>query len=223
MKINQMPWFNRPNTRLKRLGVEVLSDAELLAIIIGRGNPTENAIDLSNRILQQKNLPALSYLSYEEIKAIIQDDVKSMQIVSLFELHRRTNKLLNKGFKQQIKTAEDVYHKYIEHMQHQKQEHFIALYLDTKNRIITENIVTKGTLNASLIHPREIFKTAIKVSANSIILLHNHPSGDPSPSTEDEQVTKNLASVGELIGISILDHIIIGSQGFVSLKEKGVI
>jgi DNA repair protein RadC len=223
MKINEMPWFNRPNTRLKRFGAEVLSDAELLSIIIGRGNKQENAIDLSNRILQTKNLPALSHLSYEEINAIIEDDVKAMQIVSLFELHRRTNKLQKKGFKQQIKTAEDVYHKYIDQMQHQKQEHFIALYLDTKNKIITEKMVTKGTLNASLIHPREIFKTAIKVSANAIILLHNHPSGDPSPSTEDEQVTKNLASAGEMIGISILDHIIIGSQGYISLKEKGVI
>jgi DNA repair protein RadC len=223
MKISEIPWFNRPNTRLKRYGADVLSDAELFAIIIGRGNQNENAIDLSNRILGLYNLDKLSKLSFEEIKKLVSDEVKSMKIIAMFELFRRTNKLQNNGFKQKITTAIDVYHRYVDQLKDQKQEHFIALYLDTKNQIISESIVSKGTLNASLIHPREIFNPAIRESANSIILLHNHPSGDPTPSPEDEQVTKNLVSAGDLLGIMILDHIIIGSKGYVSLKEKGVI
>ena len=223
MKIADMPWFTRPNIRLKRQGVQSLSDAELLAIIIGRGNRKENAVDLSNRILNMFNLKRLSSVSYIELNHEIDDEVKSMKITAMFELFRRTQKLMDNGFKQKIRTAEDVYNRYSNQLRHEKQEHFIALYLDTKNKIITESLVSKGTLNASIIHPREIFNPAIKVSANSIILLHNHPSGDPSPSNEDELVTKNLIAAGDLIGIPILDHIIVGDTSFISLKEKGSI
>lgn len=223
MKIIEMPHFTRPNNRLKSQGVHSLSDAELLAIILGRGNPKENAIDISNRILNSYNLTKLSNLSYDELNHYLKDDVKSMKITAMFELLKRTNKLEKNGFKQKIKTAQDVYNRYIDQLRHQKQEHFIAIYLDTKNQIITESIVSKGTLNASLIHPREIFNPAVKVSANSVILVHNHPSGDPKPSSEDEAVTKSLASAGELLGINILDHIILGDQDYISLREKGVI
>ena len=223
MKINDMPHYTRPNIRLKTKGVDSLSDAELLAIIFGRGNIKENAIDLSNKILKSYNFDKLSDLSFQELHHQFNDDVKSMRIIAMFEIFRRTNRLKKQGFKSKITTAEDVYNRYADMLRQKKKEHFYALYLNTKNHIIEDKLVSKGILNASLIHPREVFKHAIQASANAIILVHNHPSGDPHPSKEDEMVTKNLVSAGELLGITVLDHIIIGDETYISLREKGTI
>jgi len=223
MKMYDVPRYNRPNVRLKRHGAKALSDAELLAIILGRGNKEENAVDLSNRVLKSTNFPQLANLSIPELRGFFKDDVKAMKIMSMFEIFRRTNQLQKQGFKEKIKNARDVFNRYVDQLKDEKQEHFLALYLDTKNQLIGDRLVSKGTLNASLIHPREVFNYGIKASANSIILVHNHPSGDPTPSKEDEVVTKNLVNAGDLVGINILDHVVIGEQDFVSLREKGVI
>jgi len=223
LKIYEIPRYNRPGVRMQRMGPTHLSDAELLAIVIGRGNKQENAIDMSHRILKTNNLDHLSTLDLSELKTLVDTDVKALKIAAMFELFRRTNKLHKKGFKQKITNAKDVYNHLSDEVSHLKQEHFIALYLNTKNQIIKEHLVSKGTLNASLVHPREVFNPAVKASANSVILVHNHPSGDPTPSKEDEVVTKNLVNAGELLGISVLDHIVIGDEEFVSLREKGLI
>ncbi len=223
MKIHEMPRFTRPNVRLKTKGTSTLSDAELLAIIFGRGNAKENAIDVSHRLLKKSNLHTLSTLSYQEINRHLTDDVKTMRLMAMFELFRRTNKLKKQGYKQKITCAEDVYNRYVDYLQDKQKEHFHALYLNTKNYVIADTLVSKGTLNASLIHPREVFKQAIQSSANSIILVHNHPSGDPTPSKEDEVVTKNIVDAGELLGIAVLDHVVIGNERYVSMKEKGII
>jgi len=223
MKINDMPHYTRPNIRLKTKGVDTLSDAELLAIIFRRGNPKENAIDLSNKMLKSSNFDTLSEMSFQELHQLLDDDVKSMRMSAMFEIFRRTNRLKKHGFKTKITSAEDVYNRYSDLLRPKKKEHFYAIYLNTKNHIIQDALVSKGTLNASLIHPREVFKHAIQASANAIILVHNHPSGDPSPSKEDEMVTKNLVSAGELLGITVLDHIIIGADTYISLREKGTI
>ena len=223
LKIYEIPRYNRPGVRLQRLGPDHLSDAELLAIVLGRGNKSENAIDMSHRILKKYNLNKLANLDITELRHIVDTNVKALKINAMFELFRRTNKLNKNGFKQRITNAEDVYNQVSDELIPLKQEHFLALYLDTKNQIIKKHIVSKGTLNASLVHPREVFNPAVKASANSIILVHNHPSGDPSPSKEDETVTKNLVDAGELLGISVLDHVVIGNEDFVSLREKGVI
>jgi len=222
MKIYEIPRFNRPGIRLQRMGADHLSDAELLAIVLGRGNKNENAIDMSHRILKTNNLDKLANLDLTELKKLVDTDVKALKITAMFELFRRTNRLQKKGYKQKIKNAQDVYNQVSDELIPLKQEHFIALYLDTKNQIIKKQMVSKGTLNASLVHPREVFNPAVKASANSIILVHNHPSGDPSPSKEDETVTKNLVDAGELLGISVLDHVVIGDGEFISLREKGV-
>ncbi len=222
MKIYEIPRFNRPGIRLQRMGANHLSDAELLAIVLGRGNKNENAIDMSHRILKTYNLDKLANLDFTELKNLVDTDVKALKITAMFELFRRTNRLHKKGYKQKIKNAQDVYNQVSDELIPLKQEHFLALYLDTKNQVIKKQMVSKGTLNASLVHPREVFNPAVKASANSIILVHNHPSGDPTPSKEDETVTKNLVDAGELLGISILDHVVIGDGEFISLREKGV-
>lgn len=223
MKIYEMPRYTRPNTRLKSQGATNLSDAELLAIIFGRGNKKENAIDVSNRILKNAHFYKLSLLSFQEINTQLQDEIKTMRIIAMFEIFRRTNKLKKQGYKQKITSAEDVFNRYVDQLQDKQKEHFHSLYLNTKNHVISDQLVSKGTLNASLIHPREVFKKAIQSSANSIILVHNHPSGDPTPSKEDEIVTKNLVNAGDLLGITVLDHVVIGKETYVSMKETGVI
>ena len=283
MKIKDIPWYNRPGTRLKQKGVSVLSDSELLSILLGRGNTKENALDLSNRILKTYNLDKLSTLTYHELlselrsdkkadkktnqtadirpdinaeikpdyrsdkkadqksdlnthlksnqkpdpkthlKSDITNDIHAMRILAMFELFNRTNKLNSKGFKQKITCAEDVFNHFKDELSQKKKEHFYALLLDSKNRIIDEHLISIGTLNASLIHPREIFSPAIKAAANSIILVHNHPSGVVEASKADLEVTNMLFSAGDLMGINLLDHIIIGNNDYLSMKEKRII
>ncbi len=127
------------------------------------------------------------------------------------------------GFKTKIKTAEDVYHYFVDELHDKKKEYFYALYLDTKNQVIDEELVSVGILNASLIHPREVFVTALKAHCESIIIIHNHPSGDCEPSENDKDVTKLLVNAGEILGIKVLDHVIVGNNNYMSMKEKGFI
>ena len=222
MNIREMPWFERPGARLKRSGPEVLSDAELLAIVLGRGSKEENVIDCSRRVLREQNLHYLAEQSLPELAKTFGDDtVKALKVSAMFELFRRTNRLKVQGFRTKIQSAEDVYHYFADRLAEKKKEYFYALCLDTKNRIISETLVSVGILDASLIHPREVFNPAVKASSHAVILVHNHPSGEAEPSKEDKEVTKLLMEAGRVLGIEVLDHIIIGKDGYVSLKEKG--
>lgn len=223
MKIRDIPWYNRPGIRLKKKGVSTLSDAELMAIVLGRGNRKENAIDISNRVLKSYNLDKLPDLSFHELKKEFNNQVPAMKIMAMYELFRRTNKLKKKGFKPKIKTAKDVFNYYVDELQDKKKEHFYALLLDTKNRIIDEELISVGTLNASLVHPREVFNPAIKASANAIILVHNHPRGDNVPSKDDKEITKILLTAGNLLGINVKEHVIIGDKGYFSFLDNGLI
>jgi DNA repair protein RadC len=224
MNIREMPWFERPGVRLKRNGPEVLSDAELLAIVLGRGSKEENVIDCSRRVLREQNLHYLAELSLPELAKTFGDDtVKALKVAAMFELFRRTNRLKVQGFRTKIQSAEDVYHYFADRLAEKKKEYFYALCLDTKNRIISETLVSVGILDASLIHPREVFNPAVKASCHAVILVHNHPSGEAEASAADIEVTKMLYNAGDIIGISVLDHIIIGKQGYSSMKEKGII
>jgi len=223
MKMREVPWFNRPGTRLKRKGATSLSDSELLAIVLGRGDKNENAVDLSNRVLASQNFDKLADLSLLELEKQFRNPVKAMKINAMFEIFRRTNKLRKKGYKSQIKTAHDVYNYYVDELQGRTKEYFYALFLDTKNRIMREELISVGTLNASMMHPREVFHPAIQASCNSVILVHNHPSGDCKPSEQDKEVTKTLIDAGKLLGVNVLDHVIIGKDTFYSLKEEHII
>jgi len=219
MKIKDISKENRPRERFLKNGATVLSDAELLAIILQKGSRKENVIDMSNRIISKNGINKLSDLSLKELQEI--DGIgpaKAMQIKALFEFNKRYNLSIQDG--KPIKSAKDVYEYAIHRLNSNDKEYFMILHLDSKNKIIKDEIISIGTLNASLIHPREVFKSAIKESANAIILIHNHPSGDPEPSFEDEQVTEKLFSAGELLCIKVLDHVIIGKDEYYSFKEN---
>ena len=234
MKIKDLPWYDRPDFKLSKKGVQSLSDSELLSIIFwSNTKEDEYALNISNRILKKYNLHKIEDAGFNDIlntvklskngKAEYSDYKKVRKLLSLIELSKRYNKLKNKGFKRTITCAKDVYDLLVDKYGSLKKEHFICLYLDTKNNIIKEEVVSVGTLNASLVHPREVFKTAIKESANSLILVHNHPSGDVSPSVEDLEITERLKEVGEGLGIKLLDHLVISKEGYWSWKEDHLI
>ena len=218
MRIKDIPWWNRPGSKLKRKGVGSLDPAELLAIIFGVGNKDESAIDMSNRLLKKYSFNELASLSLFELKKELKDEVKAMKIHAMFEIFKITNKVKRKGFKPTIESAKDVYNYFVDELKDKKKEHFYALLLDSKNRIIKEELISVGTLNSSLVHPREVFKEAIKNSANAIILVHNHPSGDCEPSDKDFEVNEMLSKTGGILNIKVLDHIVIGNEGYFSFK-----
>lgn len=218
MRIKDISKENRPMERLEKKGASTLSDAELLAVILKTGNKEENVIDMSNRLISKYGVGKLSNCSLtelQEIKGI--GKVKASQILALFEFNKRHS--LSKLDLKPIKSAKDVYEYASQKLPNDK-EHFMILHLDSKNKIIKDEIISIGILNASIIHPREVFKSAIKESANSIILVHNHPSGDSTPSKEDENISEKLFEAGNLLDIKVLDHVIIGKDRWYSFKEK---
>ena len=224
MKIMDIPFYNRPGFKLTRNGVQSLDDAELLSIIFGVGSKDENAIELSNRLLKKYNLNKLENLSVKELaKECKWDFNKALQLLSLVEICKRYNKLVNNGFSTIIKSSKDVYNLFFNELSSLKKEKVIGLYLDTKNKIIKKEVLGIGILDSSLIHPRELFKEAIKESAKSVILVHNHPSGDANPSEDDINLTKNLIEASNLMGINFLDHVVIGKNCFYSFKDDRIV
>jgi DNA repair protein RadC len=218
MKIKEMPWYTQPWMRVENDGVSAMNDAELLAAVLGEGYGKDNAIDLSNRVLASYNFSKLANLSLPELKREFKKDIHAIRVAAMFEIVRRTNRLAKHGFSKKIETTKDVFNHFVDELKDKKKEYLYALYLDTKNRIIKEELISIGTLNASMIHPREIFSSAIKACSHAIILVHNHPSGDPTPSKNDEEMTQRLFEAGELLNIEIIDHVIIGKDDYFSFK-----
>ncbi|MBO9130508.1 DNA repair protein RadC [Bacillus sp. 165] len=222
--IRDVPKDDRPRERLLTEGAGSLSNVELLAILLRTGSKNESVLTLANRILHHfDGLRLLKDAAVEEITDLPGvGEAKAAQLLAAFELGRRMVRL-QYDQRYSIRNPEDCAKYMMEEMRFLTQEHFICLYLNTKNQIIHRQTVFIGSLNASIVHPREVFKEACRRSAASIICLHNHPSGDPSPSPEDIEVTRRLVECGKMMGIELLDHIIIGEHKFVSLKEKGYI
>jgi len=220
--MHQLPHSQRPRERMIAYGVDALSHAELLAILIRTGTKNQSAVQLSTNLLQQcGSLRELVDMSVDELTAIKGiGQAKALQLLAGIELGKRVarSKL---GEVVTVRSPHDAAMYMMEEMRYLKKEHFVCLFLNTKNHIIGKETLSMGTLNASLVHPREVFRAAIRSSSASIICLHNHPSGDPSPSKEDIQITQRLVEAGTLLGIEILDHLIIGDDKFVSLKEQG--
>lgn len=215
-----MPLNSRPMEKLERYGAKYLSDSEILAIIIHKGTKNINAIDISNNILKKYDLEKLSKLSLKELQSIAGiGKVKAIQILAVIELAKRLDACDFRKDNLSIRYASQVYI-YMKHLVELQQEHFIVLLLNAKNKIIKEDTVFIGTLDYTLVHPREIFRNAIKECASAIILVHNHPSGDSTPSKEDIQITKKISDVGEIIQIPVLDHVIIGNKNYWSSKEN---
>ncbi|MBU4116116.1 MAG: DNA repair protein RadC [Nanoarchaeota archaeon] len=220
MKIKDIPKEGRPRERFLKHGPETLSDAELFAIILRTGFIGENVMEMSNRLIAEYGLDKLFECSLKELQKIKGiGPGKAMQILTIAELQKRINQ--SKKPIKKISCAQDVFNYFHERLKDKKEEHFYVLMLNTQNCIIGEQLISKGILDASIIHPREIFKPAIKNSASKIILVHNHPSGDPKPSAEDEEITRRLVKSGEELEIKVLDSVIIGDGKWWSWKEKG--
>jgi DNA repair protein RadC len=220
--IKDFPQDEKPRERLVSNGPESLSNQELLAILLRTGTKSESVLQLSNRLLQKfEGLRLLKDASLEEItetKGI--GSAKAVQIMAAVELGRRISNL-SYDDRYIIRSPEDGANYVMNDMRFLSQEHFVCLYLNTKNQVLHKQTIFIGSLNASIVHPREVFKEAFRRSAASIICIHNHPSGDPTPSREDIEVTKRLVECGKIIGIEVLDHLIIGEKKYISLKEKG--
>ena len=224
LKITDLPESERPSERLLRYGPETLSNAELLAVILRCGTKKENIITLCSNLLQKSGgLNGLLSITSEEIIDIHGfGSAKAAQIISISEIYRRF-KSYKSGDEYKITQPKDAADFVMEEMRNLKQERLRVIMLSTKNLVLSVKDVSIGSLNSSIVHPREVFCEAIKKNSASIIICHNHPSGDATPSSEDINVTKRLKECGKLIGIDLLDHIIIGDGKYISLKEKGIL
>ncbi|NLZ44617.1 MAG: DNA repair protein RadC [Clostridia bacterium] len=221
--IKDLPTEERPRERLEKYGAQSLSNAELLAILLRTGTHGLSALDLATTILAQfqtlDEIAAAGIGELSQIKGLGQS--KAVQILAAFELGRRlqVSEVLQKG---RVSSPGKVAELVMPRLRFLKQEHFLAIHLNTKNRVLAIETISIGTLDSSLVHPREVFRAAIKNSSASLILVHNHPSGEPYPSNEDLNITRRLKESGELLGIPVLDHIIIGGNKYISLREEGL-
>ncbi|MDW7740018.1 MAG: DNA repair protein RadC [Bacillota bacterium] len=222
--IKDLPFEERPREKLKQFGSGALSNAELLAILLRVGNRQESAVQLATRILAQsgglRSLPDLTLEDLQQNKGIGPD--KAVMIKAALELGCRlaTTPRESSGSITNPRQAADLF---MEELRYKKKEYFKILLLNTKNHVLSREEISVGSLSASIVHPREIFNIPLRKSASSVILIHNHPSGDPSPSREDLEVTRRLVDAGNILGINVRDHIIIGDGCFFSFREKGLL
>lgn len=224
LKIMDLPESERPQERLIRYGADVLSNSELLAVILRTGTKKQNVINLSSFLLKERGgLNGLINSTYEELKEIDGIGiVKAAEIMALAEISKRFRSFKS-GEDYRISSPKDAADYVMDEMKYLQKEHLRVIMLNTKNMVICSKDVSMGSLNSSIVHPREIYTEAIKRCSASIIICHNHPSGDPTPSLEDINITKRLAECGKIIGIELIDHIVIGDGTYISLKEKGVL
>ncbi|ADL52466.1 RadC family protein [Clostridium cellulovorans] len=224
VKVKDLPENERPRERLLLYGAETLSNSELLAVILGNGSREENAISLSSRIIQKSGgINGLLTQGTEELLAIRGiGRAKCAQIIALTEIAKRFNGFKS-GDKYKITCPKDAANLMIKDMSLLSKEVLRIIMLNVKNFVVKIKDVSMGSLNSSIVHPREVFVDAIKEGSASIIICHNHPSGDPTPSKEDINITLRLKEASKIIGIDLLDHIIVGNGTYVSLKEKDVL
>lgn len=222
--IRNLPESARPRERLWRDGPSALTETELLAIVLRTGSKAGSALDLAQYLLGTfHGLARLAGVALEELSAVKgMGPAKAAQVAAALELGRRLGGTVDAS-RPTVNAPEDAARLVMAQMRHLDREEFRVILLDTKNRLIQNETVAIGTLNSSGVQPREVFKNAIRRSAAAVILVHNHPSGDPTPSCEDVALTRRLVQAGELIGIEILDHIIIGDNRYVSLKAERLI
>lgn len=228
IKIMDLTEEERPYEKCLKYGTEFLSDAELLAVIIRTGSREDTSVTLARKVLQlsgeqEEGILGILHVSLEElmrIKGI--GKVKAIQFQCIAELSKRMNKA-KAGHRLSFQNPSAIAQFYMEDMRHEEKEKIKLLLLNTKNKLIKELIISIGTVNASLISPREIFIEALRYRAVFFVLIHNHPSGDPTPSREDIMITNRMKKCGELLEILMIDHIIIGDNRYVSLRENGVI
>jgi DNA repair protein RadC len=223
-RIRDWPENERPREKLIALGPEYLTNSELLAILLRSGSRNQTAVDLAktiiNRLGDLHQISQLNFRKFSQLKGI--GTTKAVTLVTCFELARRIA-ALPVSQKIKISSPEIVHQKYGSVLSHLKKEIFMVLLLNSANILLRDLRISEGTLNASLVHPREVFQAAISEPAASIILLHNHPSGEVRPSLEDKNITHRLIQSGKLLDIPVIDHIIIGGKGYFSFKEEGLL
>ncbi len=223
VRIREMPDHERPRERLRDYGAESLSDAELLAILLRTGVSGLNVVQLSQQLLLERGgwrgLQQASFQSLRDQHGM--GEAKAAQLKAALEIGRRLA-MLSFTERVQIRSPSDVAQLMQIELSHLDQEHLKAVCLDTRNRVVKIQTVYVGTLNSAGLRVGEVFKEAIKINSAAIILAHNHPSGDPSPSQDDLQVNRHLLQAGQLLDIDVLDHLIIGHGRYVSLRERGI-
>ena len=218
LRIRDLPEEEKPREKLRKYGPASLKNYELMAVILGKGTKREGILELSKRIMSQYGDQAVfSRGDVDTLEKVLSlSPVQACQVVAAFELGKR---LFGRPSEVFLRSPEEVF-EYAKDMARLKKEHLRGLYLDTRNKLIRDEVIAIGTLNTSLAHPREIFHPAIESHAAAIILVHNHPSGDPLPSKDDIELTKQVHEASKIMEIDVLDHVIIGSQNYCSLKES---
>ena len=224
LMIKELPSDERPREKLRDNGAQVMSNSELLAILLRSGNQDESALRLAEHLLERQGglagLCGATAEALEQVKGI--GEAKASTVLAAIELGRRVA-LLEPAQRLTIKTPDDVAALLLPRFRYESREHFLAVLLSTKNHVLKTAVISIGSLNASIVHPRELFREAINCRAAAVILAHNHPSGDPTPSPEDVALTRKLVEAGSLLDIPVLDHLILGDGKFISLKEKGIL
>jgi DNA repair protein RadC len=216
-KIKDLPKIERPREKLIQYGPERLSNSELLALILRSGKKGENVVDLANKVLKKYKAENLPHLTYKELKSFSGlGPAKACEIIACFELGKRLLKGKIAGL---YLKPEDIW-KELKDIREHKKEHFIIFFLDSRNQEIKREIISVGSLNANLVHPREVFEPAVKNLAAQVIVAHNHPSGDPEPSEDDLTINKRLVEAGKILGIEVIDHIVVSKSGYFSFKEQ---
>ena len=219
MKVKEMEVEQRPREKALRYGLESLSDLELVALILQSGNKNRSVFEIASDVLKESEV--LSKLMSMHVNTLMQiqgiREVKALQLLASVELSKRV--IRSKVYHASIMKPEDVIEWFEFEYGSMPQECFIALYLDTKSKLISHRVLFKGTLNESVVHPREVFKEAFLQNANSVLLAHNHPSGDCTPSKADFEVTYKMVHVAMTMGVNLIDHIIVGQNQYYSFKE----
>lgn len=224
--IQRMSKQDRPREKFERLGAEKLTDAELLALILRTGTKNSGAVALAEEILNLdisgNGLEKLYHMSKKDLMNIHGvGEVKAVQILAICELSIRLSKIQARE-SISFRSPESIARYYMNEFRSYRQEHLMLLLFDTKNHLLGERLISKGTVNSSIAEPRDIFCEALRMGAVSIVLVHNHPSGDTTPSSADLIVTERIREAGELLGIHLLDHIIVGNGSYISMKEKNL-
>jgi DNA repair protein RadC len=222
--ILDLPFSDRPRERLQRLGAENLSALELLAIVLQRGIKGESVMVTSQRLLDRfGDLQGIANAAIEELSHVRGIGLaKSCQLKAAFELANRWEKSTAGKTKLVVKTPEEAYNELKGKSRDQKKEHFWAILMDSRNQVIKTVEISVGSLDTSIVHPRELFKEAIAASASTVIVAHNHPSGNPEASQDDIKLTRRLTEAGSIVGIEIVDHIVLGDGRFISMKREGL-
>ncbi len=223
MKIKNIPKIDRPREKLAKYGVDKLKDHELLAILLGTGTKGKNVLEVAQDILSnfpKKKLLGLSFDQFKKINGI--GPAKATQILAAFEFTKRVLEVDSSNTLPIIQTIKDIIAQ-VSYLREHKKENFVVLYLNSRYELLAKEVISVGTLNASLVHPREVFEPAARYFAAQIILAHNHPSGNSEPSEDDLDLTRRMVEAGKILGIEVIDHVIISNSNSFSFKDKKMI